>query len=77
MPVAEADVLLVESTYGNRVHPPDDPTERLIAAVRRAVDQKGWLLIPAFAVGRVPGDPLRPAPAGGGGADPGPAGLSG
>ena len=51
-PVAEADVLLVESTYGNRVHPPDDPAERLIAAVRRAVDQKGWLLIPAFAVGR-------------------------
>jgi metallo-beta-lactamase family protein len=50
--VAEADVLLVESTYGNRVHPPDDPTERLIAAVRRAVDQNGWLLIPAFAVGR-------------------------
>jgi metallo-beta-lactamase family protein len=51
-PVAEADVLLVESTYGNRVHPPDDPTERLIAAVRRTIDQKGWLLIPAFAVGR-------------------------
>jgi len=50
--VAEADVLLVESTYGNRVHSPDDPTERLAAAVRRAVDQKGWLLIPAFAVGR-------------------------
>ncbi len=51
-PVAEADVLLVESTYGNRVHPPDDPADRLTAAVRRAVDQKGWLLIPAFAVGR-------------------------
>jgi metallo-beta-lactamase family protein len=51
-PVADADVLLVESTYGNRVHPADDPRERLTAAVRRAVDQKGWLLIPAFAVGR-------------------------
>jgi metallo-beta-lactamase family protein len=51
-PVAEADVLLVESTYGNRVHPADDPTDRLTAAVRRAADQKGWLLIPAFAVGR-------------------------
>jgi metallo-beta-lactamase family protein len=50
--VAEADVLLVESTYGNRVHPPDDPADRLTAAVRRAVEQKGWLLIPAFAVGR-------------------------
>jgi metallo-beta-lactamase family protein len=51
-PVAEADVLLVESTYGDRVHPPDDPTGRLAAAVRRAVAQKGWLLVPAFAVGR-------------------------
>jgi metallo-beta-lactamase family protein len=50
--VAEADVLLVESTYGNRVHPADDPRGRLTAAVRRAVDQQGWLLIPAFAVGR-------------------------
>jgi len=52
-PVAAADVLLVESTYGNRVHPSDDPKERLTAAVRRAAEQKGWLLIPAFAVGRV------------------------
>jgi metallo-beta-lactamase family protein len=51
-PVTEADVLLVESTYGNRVHPPDDPVDRVIAAVRRAIDRKGWLLIPAFAVGR-------------------------
>jgi metallo-beta-lactamase family protein len=51
-PVAEADVLLVESTYGNRVHPSDDGSDRLAAAVRRAVDQKGWLLIPAFSVGR-------------------------
>ena len=52
-PVATADVLLVESTYGNRVHPSDDPKDRLAAAVRRAAEQKGWLLIPAFAVGRV------------------------
>jgi metallo-beta-lactamase family protein len=51
-PVAEADVLLVESTYGNRVHPADDSSQRLAAAVHRAVEQKGWLLIPAFAVGR-------------------------
>ena len=51
-PVPEADVLLVESTYGNRVHPPDDPTDRLVTAVRRAAARKGWLLIPAFAVGR-------------------------
>ncbi|HLF49791.1 MAG TPA: MBL fold metallo-hydrolase [Methylomirabilota bacterium] len=50
--VADADVLLVESTYGDRLHPPDDHRDRLVAAVKRAADQKGWLLIPAFAVGR-------------------------
>jgi metallo-beta-lactamase family protein len=51
-PVPEADVLLVESTYGDRLHPSGDPAVELIAAVRRATEQKGWLLIPAFAVGR-------------------------
>jgi metallo-beta-lactamase family protein len=51
-PVAEADILLVESTYGNRLHPREDPAAVLVAAVQRAVAQKGWLLIPAFAVGR-------------------------
>ena len=51
-PVAEADILLVESTYGNRFHPREDPAGVLVTAVRRAVERKGWLLIPAFAVGR-------------------------
>jgi metallo-beta-lactamase family protein len=51
-PVPAADVLLVESTYGNRLHPADDHRDRLTAAVQRAVQKKGWLLIPAFAVGR-------------------------
>ncbi|MBI3625353.1 MAG: MBL fold metallo-hydrolase [Candidatus Rokubacteria bacterium] len=51
-PVARADVLLVESTYGNRLHPREDPAAVLVAAVQRAVEHKGWLLIPAFAVGR-------------------------
>ncbi len=51
-PVPEADVLLVESTYGNRDHAVDDNADKLAAAVTRAALQKGWLLIPAFAVGR-------------------------
>jgi len=51
-PVAEADVLLVESTYGDRLHTPDDHRDKLAEAVSRAADTKGWLLIPAFAVGR-------------------------
>jgi len=51
-PVPAADVLLVESTYGNRLHPADDHRDRLVSGVQRAVQKKGWLLIPAFAVGR-------------------------
>ena len=51
-PVAEADVLLVESTYGDRDHTVDDNADKLAAAVTRAAQQKGWLLVPAFAVGR-------------------------
>lgn len=51
-PAREADVLLVESTYGDRLHAPDEQSETLAAAVRRAAAQGGWLLIPAFAVGR-------------------------
>jgi metallo-beta-lactamase family protein len=51
-PVREADVLVVESTYGDRVHADTEPAEELALAVRRAVAHRGWLLIPAFAVGR-------------------------
>src|SRR5262245_2610274 len=51
-PVTEADVLLVESTYGDRLHAPDDHAEKLAETARRAADTRGWLLIPAFAVGR-------------------------
>ena len=51
-PVPAADVLLVESTYGNRLHSADDHRDRLVSGVQRTVQKKGWLLIPAFAVGR-------------------------
>src|SRR5262249_45874779 len=47
-PVAEADVLLVESTYGDRLHEADDHAGKLAAAVARAAETRGWLLIPAF-----------------------------
>jgi metallo-beta-lactamase family protein len=52
VPIAEADTLLVESTYGNREHPADDGTRVLVEAVQRAADRRGVLLIPAFSVGR-------------------------
>ena len=51
--VAHADYLLVESTYGNRVHEKDDDGERLAEVIRATAERGGKLVIPAFAVGRV------------------------
>lgn len=50
-PVHRADVLLVESTYGDRVHPPG-AEEALARIVRETAARRGALLVPAFAVGR-------------------------
>jgi metallo-beta-lactamase family protein len=54
-PVActHADVLLVESTYGNREHVEDDDAARLGNIVRRTAERGGKLIIPSFAIGRV------------------------
>ena len=51
--VAAADYLLIESTYGNRVHERDDDGEHLASAIRTTADRGGKLIIPAFAIGRV------------------------
>ena len=52
-PPAEADVLLVESTYGDRLHRSLAETEdEIVAAIERTRAAKGNLIIPAFAVGR-------------------------
>ena len=51
--VEEADYLLVESTYGDRVHEPDDDGEQLAATVNEAVRRGGRIIVPAFAIGRV------------------------
>jgi metallo-beta-lactamase family protein len=53
MPVAEADVLLLESTYGDRLHEPDDNGDRLAAIVKDTAARGGKLIIPSFAIGRV------------------------
>ncbi len=50
--IAAADVLLVESTYGNRLHPPEDAQAGLGAIVRATVRRGGSMLLPSFAVGR-------------------------
>ena len=51
--VEHADILLVESTYGNRAHGPDDDGEKLAEIVRDTIERRGRVIIPAFAVGRV------------------------
>jgi len=45
-PVTEADVLLLESTYGNRLHEADDNGERLATIVRDTAARGGKLIIP-------------------------------
>jgi metallo-beta-lactamase family protein len=51
-PLHEADVLIVESTYGNRHHPDEDSLNRLGELLRETLDRGGSMLLPAFAVGR-------------------------
>lgn len=47
------DVLVIESTYGDRMHSPRELEEqRLIETVAGVIEQRGKLLIPAFAIGR-------------------------
>lgn len=51
--IAEADVLLIESTYGDRLHRPLAETEdEIVAAFERVRRTQGNLIMPAFAVGR-------------------------
>ena len=56
MPVPQvppaADVVLIESTYGNRLHPPEDVQARLAQILRATFKRGGSVLLPSFAVGR-------------------------
>jgi metallo-beta-lactamase family protein len=47
-----ADVLVMESTYGNRRHPTDDPRPELAQLITQTVKRGGSLVVPAFAVER-------------------------
>jgi metallo-beta-lactamase family protein len=50
--VAPADVLVCESTYGDRLHDKSDVLVKLADMVQRTIARGGVLIIPAFAVGR-------------------------
>lgn len=52
-PFTRADLVFLESTYGDRDHKPfKDTTDEFVAIVREVVARKGKLLVPTFAVGR-------------------------
>jgi metallo-beta-lactamase family protein len=51
-PPSAADVLICESTYGDREHPGGDPALQLADIVNRVAHRGGSIIIPAFAVGR-------------------------
>jgi len=47
-----ADIVVMESTYGNRSHPTEDPRPALADLIRKTVARGGSLVVPAFAVER-------------------------
>ena len=52
VPIAHADTLVIESTYGDRQHDDGDHAAELADVIRRTAARGGMVIIPAFAVGR-------------------------
>jgi len=50
--IKQADYLVLESTYGNRLHDKSDPKIKLAEIINQTVKRKGVVVIPVFAVGR-------------------------
>ncbi len=51
--LGKVDYLLMESTYGNRMHPDRDKVEKdFMQAIRDTIDRGGHAIVAAFAVGR-------------------------
>jgi metallo-beta-lactamase family protein len=53
LPLEHADTLVVESTYGDRLHEPDNDGAALAEIVSATIARGGKVIIPAFAIGRV------------------------
>ncbi len=51
-PLPAADVVIVESTYGDRRHPKVDIETELAHVVAQTIEKRGVTVVPAFAVGR-------------------------
>lgn len=50
--IPEADFVIMESTYGDRLHGHNDPLDELADVINRVIQRHGSLIIPSFAVGR-------------------------
>jgi len=50
--LSTTDYLVVESTYGDRVHPANDVEQEVARVVNDTLERRGTLVVPAFAVGR-------------------------
>ena len=48
----DCDLLVMESTYGNREHPHSDPRPQMAALIRTAIQRGGTVVVPSFAVER-------------------------
>ena len=48
----DCDLLVMESTYGNRLHPHNDPRPEMAALIRTALQRGGSVVVPSFAVER-------------------------
>ncbi len=48
-----ADYLFLESTYGNKLHPNEDVEQLFVDLIKRAIHEKGNLIVPSFAVERL------------------------
>jgi metallo-beta-lactamase family protein len=52
-PFSEADMVIMESTYGDRDHKPlQDTIDEAIGVIKSALETKGKILVPSFAIGR-------------------------
>ena len=51
-PLPRADYVIVESTYGDRRHPPGDLSDEVARIITETVEKRGVVVVPAFAVGR-------------------------
>jgi len=50
--LTDTDYLIVESTYGDRLHAQIDPCDELEPVITRTIQRGGVIVVPAFAVGR-------------------------